>query len=122
MTPTGHSRDLRLAADPKLGFTIRDPYSTFRSRLPLSLLAFDVGRVFFGRAGDRIAAVGDDAPFDFLGHYDQAQLPVQPLDDEPRRSRKRCSRTWIWCWRRAISQSHHATRSSSRTPSCAKLF
>ena len=41
-------------------------------RLPLSLLAFDVGRVFFGRAGDGIAAVGDDAPFDFLGRYDQA--------------------------------------------------
>src|SRR5437867_2997138 len=41
-------------------------------RRPLSLLAFDVGRVFFGRTGDRIAAVGDNAPFDFLGHYDQA--------------------------------------------------
>src|SRR5262249_1257346 len=33
---------------------------------------------------------------------------------------KRCSRTWIWCWRRAISQSPHATRSLSRTPNCAK--
>src|SRR4051812_31273399 len=58
----------------------------FDHRVPLALLADDVGGVLLGRAGGRAAAVGDDAFLELIRGHDGAQLLVEPLDDRPRRA------------------------------------
>src|SRR5215472_17841668 len=55
---TGHSRDLRLAADPKLGFTIRDPYSTFRPSFLISASHFPSSRSMLAAYSSGELAIG----------------------------------------------------------------